>query len=166
MTTMGDLGPRYAPGEDVGPLVRGLGGGLLGGAAGLLLDRLVVSPGGFTWLWPALFGSAVWGDPTATAAGAAVSLTLAGALGLVFVYGQVRRFVPGRPIGAGMAWGAVIALGALAGLLPRSAAWMASPGVTPARLMGMSAAAMAEVVVTALVYGAIVGWLNPRRDDA
>jgi hypothetical protein len=160
-----DLTPRYAPGEDVEPLVRALGGGALGVLMALALDGLVVSAPDVRWALPALLAQAVGGDRTATALGTAVVVVLGLCGGLLFAYGQVRRFLPGRSWVAGAAWGAGAWLLAAGALLPSTVDWHAIGGVPePARVLAMASLVTVETLAAGLAYGTIVGVLNPRGE--
>jgi hypothetical protein len=159
-----DLLPRYAPGEDIEPLVRGLGAALLAGVAVLVVDRAVPSVTGVPWLWPALFADALVANPAATALGVAAVVVVSAVGALAFVYGQFRRFIPGNSVIAGVAWGVFGWLLCAGALLPRAAGWLTQDAATtPARAFLVAALAVAETFLTAVIYGGLVGWLNPRR---
>ena len=163
MSIPAGLERRYDRGEDVGPLLRSIGGGLAGGLLALAVDRLVPTAGPGPLAWPALF-AAVLGDPGQTVVGLVLGLTLASVAGVVFVYGQFRRFVPGPPAVRGAAWGLGMWLVVGAALFPRAADWLGRGGASGAPLW----AAIGLVLETALgmaVYGAVVGLLNPAAED-
>lgn len=166
--TAPELAPRYAPGEDVVPLVRAVGGGGLGALAALLVDRIWPSLAGRIWLWPALAASVAVGDPGASAIGVWLVLGAAVLASVVFAYGQFRRFVPGRPVAAGLAWGGLVWLVAAPVLLPRAAAWLGAPSgaaapAPAASLVVPALVAVAESVVTVAVWSAVLGVTNPSR---
>jgi hypothetical protein len=163
-----ELAPRYAPGEDVRPLLRAVGGGAAGVAAALLLDRVLPTSPGRPWLWPGLAADAAVGAPGATVTGVAIVAAVAVIAAVVFAYGQFRRFVPARPVIAGLVWSALAWLVAAPVLLPRAAVWLgpgsaaASPQSASA-LLGPAALLVAESLATFAVWGALVGWANPGR---
>lgn len=154
---------RHDRGEDIGPLLGAVGGGLAGGVLALVVDRLVPTPGAATLVWPMLFAAAL-GDPAQTAAGLALGLASAGVAAVVFVYGQFRRFVPGPPVVRGIAWGLGMWLVASATLLPRAAYWLGhrAPGAPLWSAIGL----VVETAAGMAVYGAVVGVLNPTADDS
>lgn len=173
-----DLDARYAPGEDIRPLVRSIGGGLLGGALALGVDRLIatralaiVDPGREFivplpqgMVWPAVWADAVLGDPLQIGAGAAIALIVATLAAFAYVYGQFRRFVPATPALRGLAWGAVLWLLAAPALLPRTAVWLgtgAAPSTTTSAWVIAAAAVLLKTGLGLALYGLVVGWLNP-----
>jgi hypothetical protein len=159
-----DLAPRYAPGEDILPLVRGSLGGLMGVALALAVDWLLPVPGLPRLVWPALWASVAGAGMGATGVGVAVLVALGVLAALAFVYGQFRRFVPGRPVVPGIAWGLLLWLLALPALAPRAVAWLASAGAPEPDLAVRAAAGLVlETVLSLAVYGAAVGVVNPAR---
>jgi hypothetical protein len=164
VTPPDDLAPRYAAGEDIMPLVRAGIGGLAGAGAALALDWLVHPPGLPRLVWPALWASAAGAGPAATTVGVAIALVLAVLAALVFVYGQFRRFVPGRPAVAGMAWAALLYLFTVPALVPWAVVWLTAAGAPEADLALRAAAGLVlETAVTLALYGAVVGVVNPAR---
>lgn len=178
----GPLAERYRPGEDLRPLLGGLVGGLLGALALLLLDRVwptaplaTFDPGPETWvslppggLWPALWADAILGDAVPGPAGTALLLVAATLAAWVFVYGQVRRFLPGPTILRGACWGLALWLLVCPFLVPRAAPWLAGAGAAGAPAVPLLPAAIgiwAETLVGLLVYGIVVSLLNPARPD-
>lgn len=172
------LDSRYAPGEDIRPLIRSIAAGLIGGALALGLDRLIppaklatFDPAGQlalplpqAMLWPALWSDAVLGDPRQTAAGIAIGLIVATLAAIGFAYGQFRRFVPGPAWLRGLAWAAALGLILVPALLPRAATWLAvgmTPGTGAAGWLGAAALVLTRVGLGLVVYGLIVGVLNP-----
>jgi len=184
------LDARYAPGEDVGPLLRAIAGGLAGGAMALVLDRAIPAPALATldtglrlaaplpggWLWPALLADAALGQPRQTAAGAAIALTAATLAALVYAYGQFRRFVPGPPGARGIAWALCVGLAAVPALVPRAAGWLAvgvggiatgATGATsPAGWLVATASVWLKIGLGLVAYGWVLGVLNPPRAPA
>lgn len=177
------LDERYAPGEDVGPLLRAVAGGLAGAAAALAVDAAwpdaglaLLAPGAAApsgvplgLVWPALWSDAVLGDATATRAGLAIAVTAAVLASGIYTYGQVRRFLPRHPAAAGLAWAAVCGLLAGPALLPRTARWLAvgtASSGTAAGLVAAAAAVVFELAVGLAVYGLVVGLASPRRRGA
>jgi hypothetical protein len=159
-----DLAPRYAPGEDAGPLLRALVGGLVGASAALALDWLLPVTGLPRLVWPALWSEAVGGTFGDTGLGVAAVLTLGVLAALVYAYGQFRRFVPAVPALAGVAWGVLLWLLAAPLLLPGAAGWLASAGAPePGLALTAGVGLVAETLVGMAVYGAIVGVTNPPR---
>jgi hypothetical protein len=159
-----ELQARYAPGEPVRPLLLALAGGLLGCLLALGLDRLLPSPVPGGMVWPALAAEAVGGDPARTGLGTAVVL-LGGILGAaVFVYGQVRRFLPAPAALRGLLWGVALGLLLTPSLAARLVPWL---GLTTAgggaRTVAAAALVWAELWLGLLAYGLVVGLLNPHR---
>jgi hypothetical protein len=176
--TQPGLDKRYAPGEDIRPLIRSIAAGLIGGALVFGLDRLIplatlatFDPAGElaiplpeAMLWPALWADAVLGEPRQTAAGIAIGLIVATLAAIGFVYGQFRRFVPGPAWLRGLAWAAALGLILVPALLPRAATWLAV-GMTPdagaAGWLGASGLVLVKVGLGLALYGLVVGVLNP-----
>ncbi len=175
-----DAVDRYRAGEDPEPLLRALAAGLLGGGLVLLVDRLLPSgqlavfdplvgsaaalPQGL--LWPALLSQALLGRPLATAAGAAALLILLSLASFVYVYGQLRRFLPGAPILQGLTYSGLLWLLACPALIPRARDWLASGFAGGASAGGATAAALWLLLEPALAlaaYGLTVGWICPQR---
>lgn len=159
-----DLSARYAPGEDVRPLLRMVAGGLLGSLLALGLDRLVPTPVPGGMIWPILAAGASAGAPDRTGLGSAI-VVLGGVLAAaLYVYGQVRRFLPGPSALRGALYGLALSLLALPVLAVRAAGWLglvASP--SDSQLVLRAALVLAEMLLSLLVYGLMVGLLNPRR---
>jgi hypothetical protein len=91
-----------------------------------------------------------------------VALGLAAAL--AYVYGQVRRFLPGRPVLQGALWGTL--LWALAGpfLVVQTLPWLSTgTGTDGAARAGEAVLVVAELALGFLLYGAVLGLLTPRR---
>ncbi len=173
------LAARYAPGEAAGPLLRALGGGLLGAMAALAVDRIwpdpflslgsgadgqaLGLPAGL--LIPSVLSDQLLGQPARWGLG-----ILAFALGLmlinfVYVYGQVRRFVPAADQWRGLCWGLLVGLLSAGTLLPRTGLWLAA-GVE-GRGAGLQLAAAGAVVLEYLLalaaYGLTAGLISPAE---
>jgi len=157
------LSPRYRPGEDVVPLVRAVAGGAAGGMAALFLDGALGGPTAGEWTWPALLAARVVGDPSATLAGGVLAVTAAVGAGLLFAYGQLRRFVPGAPWAKGAVLACVGWAVAMAVLLPATATWTADAGPAAGTAAAHAAWRMAKTLLGAVACGAIVGAANPSR---
>jgi len=162
--------PRYNPGEDAGPLVRGLLGGLAGAMAALALDAAIpgplVTPGGSghtALTWAVLAAEAAGAGASRPGIGAAIVIGIGGLAGLGFAYGRFRRHVPGPAWLRGAAWGVFLALIAAPALLPRGVALM--PGDAAGSLIA-AGVAIGEIVGGLALYGAVVGWVNPGGDRA
>jgi hypothetical protein len=156
------LSPRYAAGEDPRPLVRALGGGLLGALALLLLDRLVVVPGLGQWSWPTMLAGRVLGDASLVAAGVALLALLSCSVALLFAYGQMRRFLPGPAWWRGACVGLIVWLMAGPALLPLYVPWL-SLAASPATAFTQAALLVAETAAGAVLCGAVIGIFNPSR---
>jgi hypothetical protein len=152
-----ELAPRYAPGEDVAPLVRALGGGLAGGLAALAADLVLPNPAPGGLVWPALWADAVVGDPDALGVGLAATLGVAMLAALVFAYGQFRRFVPWRAGLRGLVWGLAMGLPVGTLLLPRAVAWLPVEPVAAAAAAGLT---VVDLALGLTLYGVVVGQLN------
>lgn len=172
------FGDRYAPGEDVGPLLRAVLGGVAGAAAGLAVDAAwpdrglaVITPGAagsapvpFGLVWAALWSDAVLGSATQTWAGVAIVVAVAILASGVYAYGQVRRFLPGGPVAAGLAWATACGLLGGPALLPRTARWLAAgtaSGGSAGELVAAAAVAL-ELAASLAAYGVVVGLASPR----
>lgn len=175
------LAARYAAGQDAGPLVRALLGGLAGAVAALLLDRLLPSgelavflpsagaaeplPSGM--LLPALAADLLVGDPHRLALGATAFCILMVLAGFVFGYGQFRRFVPAADALRGLAWSCLLFIALAPTLLTRALPWLAAG---PASGTGAEAAFLAaswlllESLACLAAYGLVLGWSNPSPD--
>ncbi len=174
-----DLDARFAPGEDIRPLLRSIAGGLAGGALAIAIDGLIPLAGLATFdpigqvaiplprgmIWPALWADALLGDPHQTAAGIAGGLVLATLIAFGYAYGQLRRFLPGPAWLRGLGLAAALGLIAMPVLLPRAAVWlaagMAGGGGTAAAWLAGAALICAKVGLGLAVYGVVVGVLNP-----
>lgn len=164
MTVPNDLAPRYAPGEDIRPLVRGGLGGLAGVALALGLDWAIAVPGLPRLVWPALWATVVGAGTAALPVGLAVLAALGVLAALAFVYGQFRRFVPGRPVLPGLAWGGLVWLLVMPLLVSQAVAWLAAAGAPEVDLALSAAAGLGlETLLGAALYGAVVGVTNPAR---
>ena len=158
------LSRRYSPGEDAAPLLRALAGGLIGALLALAIDWLVPSGCAGSSAWTALVASA-FGGRVAASTGVAVALVATLSAAVAFAYGQFRRFVPGPPWLAGIVWSGAVWLVVGPMLLPGAAAWEgfapAANGLPPLLpALGL----VAETALGVIVYGAVVGYLNPAHD--
>ena len=153
---------RYSPGEDARPLLGALAGGIVGAVLALAVDRIIPSPAPGQLIWPALMTAAL--PLGGTVAGAALLVAAAVLAALVFVYGEFRRFVPGPPWAAGVAWGVVAVAVVGSALLPRAAPWLSGPeGADATHVVAAASLVVLEVTIGLLLYGICVGVLNPRR---
>jgi hypothetical protein len=161
--------PRYEPGPDIGPLVRGLGGGLVAVLTLWVLDALwagpLLVPNGageaeaVRATWPVLVASALGLGPSAPMGAAAMAA--GGALaGLMFAFGRFRRFFPGASWRAGAAWGFALAVVTTPALASAGAMWISRDD--PVATLLAAAQLLVEIVVGLVAYGAVLGWTNPR----
>lgn len=162
MSDPAELAPRYAPGEDPAPLLRAVVGGVLAATVALGVDRLVGGPGPDGWIWPSTLADLLLRDAGATGAGIAIGIVLAALGGLVYAYGQVRRFLPGPAWMKGAAAGAIAWLALAPALLPRASAWLSSAGAAGAT--AQASVAVLETLAGALLAGIVLGVANPPRD--
>ena len=88
-----DLAPRYAPGEDIRPLLRAGLGGSLGVTAALVVDGLITATDLPRWLGPAVWADAVTADPSRWPVGLATMVSLGLAAALVYAYGVYSVYV-------------------------------------------------------------------------
>lgn len=157
-----ELAPRYAPGEDPAPLLRAVAGGVVAAAVALGVDRLVGGPGPDGWIWPSALADLLLGDATSIGTGIALTVVLAAFGGLVYAYGQVRRFLPGPSWLKGAAAGAVVWLALAPVLLPRAPGWLSSAGAAEAT--AQASVVVLETLAGALLAGIVLGVANPPRD--
>lgn len=172
------LSPRYEPGQDPEPLLRALAAGLLGTALLLVVDRILPStqlalfdpligaarplPQGL--LWPALCADLLVGDPSATGIGVSalgVALSLAS---FVWVYGQLRRFVPLPDPWRGLIWAAILGLMVGPTLLAHAIPWLAAGsagGASPIRAVAAALWLLVEPALGLAAYGLSAGLLCP-----
>ncbi len=158
------LEPRYAPGEDVVPLLRAIFGGALGVALALAVDAVMWPPDGPRWLWAVLWTgeerSALGLDRTLAGATLAVGVVL----GLVYAYGQLRRFLPARPLVSGLMYGLGLWLLLWPGMLVRASRVLAPPGSPDVGSLVWAAGwVVLETLALFATFGVVVGVLNPRR---
>jgi hypothetical protein len=160
-----DLAERYAPGEDVSPLLRSVGAGLAGALLALGIDWLIPTPPLGAPVWPVVVSAAAIGDPSNLVAGVVILLLLAVVAAIIFTYGQFRRFVPGPPLVVGVVWASALWLVAGPLLLPRAAGWlsMAAGPTSPLTVIGRTALIALELTAGMAAYGVVLGALNPRR---
>jgi hypothetical protein len=95
--------------------------------------------------------------------GLAAICALAILASLTFTYGQVRRFLPGAPMAAGLVWSLACWLLGAPLLLPRADAIGATadaPAALVAALMVVS-----ETGAGVALYGCLLGLLNPRPEQ-
>jgi hypothetical protein len=158
-------GLRYSRGEDVRPLLGALVGGVLGASLSLVIDRLVPSPAPSDMMLPALVSSLLPFAGEGLSVGVLLVMVLAVLSALVFVYGQFRRFVPGPPWAAGVAWGVLMAVAAASALAP-----LAAPSIGGGEVVSLAAALVGglsvlfEIVIGAVAFGFVVGVVNPRSN--
>ena len=172
------LGPRYQPGQDPEPLLRALAAGLLGAALLLAVDRILPSsqlalfdpllgaaeplPQGL--VWPALCADLLVGDPRATGLGAAALVVALSLASFVWVYGQLRRFVPLADPWRGLVWALILGLLAAPTLLAHAIPWLAAGaagGATPARAAAAALWLLVEPALALAAYGLAAGLLCP-----
>jgi hypothetical protein len=175
------LAARYSAGQDAGPLVRALLGGLAGAVAALILDRLLPSgelavfmpsagaaealPSGM--LLPSLAADLLVGDPHRLALGATAFCILMVLATFIFGYGQFRRFVPAVDSLRGLAWSILLWFALAPSLLARALPWLAAGPASGADAGAAFLAAswlILESLACLAAYGLVVGWSNPSPD--
>ena len=164
MTSSPDLSARYARGEDVRPLLRMVAGGLLGSLLALGLDWVVPTPVPGGLIWPVLAAGPSAGAPDRLVIGGAIVVLVGVLAAALYVYGQVRRFLPGPSALKGTLYGLALWLLVMPALVARLVGWLglaASP--SDSRLVLRAALLLTEMLLGLLVYGLAVGLLNPRR---
>lgn len=157
---VGELWPRYEPGEELGPLLRGFGGGVIGGLLALTVDWIIAAAASAPWVWPTVASSAA-GQSGDVRTGAILVLAGGVAAALVFVFGEFRRFVPGSGVVAGAVYGLIVWLVAAPLLLPY---WPVLARATddPVAVLVLASLAVGQSFLALVAFGVVVGWMNPH----
>lgn len=156
---------------DLTRLARTVAAGLIGAAGFLAVDAIYPTLGASSRLdLPALLALVFTGQPDNIAAGVAIHFAVGLALALLYVYGEVYRFLPGRPWLRGVLYAFVIWVVHTVGMMPAvglMANRMVEMGQVPSIsyfVVRVGLIALVESLVAHLVYGALLGGISSATD--